>query len=178
MRANSGILRTMEELPEPKRELEYRRLFDIALGIKGVDGVIEVLGGLFLAMVRPAMITGWVARFTAEELAREPNGLTAHAVHALAHSLAASGHWLIAGYLVLHGLIKVLLVVGIFSGRRIAYPLFMASLLVFGVYEIYRGMARHEVVLQVLAALDFAILILTVHEYRIRYGESITKIFS
>lgn len=166
------------ELPEPKREIEIRRIFDIALVVKGIDGVIEILGALFIALVRPAAITNWLSRLTSEELVREPSGLTAHAVHALSHSLSAGGHWLIAIYLVLHGLVKVLLVIGIFSGKRIAYPLFMASLVVFGTYEMYRGTARHEIYLQVLAVLDFAILILTVHEYRMRYGESITKMFS
>ena len=165
------------ELPEPEKEVAYRRLFDIALVIKGIDGVIEVLAGALIAFIAPAAITGWFARIAGDELTREPNGLTAHAVHTLAQALAASGHWLIALYLVLHGLIKVLLVIGIFTGKRIAYPLFMAALVIFGIYEIYRGIARHEVFLQALAVLDFAILLLTVHEYRTRYGESILNFF-
>lgn len=161
-----------------KRERDFRRLFDVALVIKAIDGIIEVVGGVLVVAIRPAFITGLIASLNAEELAREPNGLTAKAVHLVASSLAAGGHWLIGLYLVLHGIIKVLLVLGIFAGKRIAYPLFMGALLVFGIYEIYRGTARHEIFLQALAALDFAILVLTVHEYRIRYGESILKLFS
>ena len=57
----------------------------------------------------------------------------------------------------------------IFSGKRIAYPLFMVALVIFGTYEAYRGFVRHETLLQVLAIFDFSLLILTSYEYRRRY---------
>ena len=66
-------------------------------------------------------------------------------------------------------MVKVLLVIGIFAGKRIAYPLFMAALTLFGAYEAYRGFVRQELLLQVLAIFDFSLLTLTAYEYRRRY---------
>lgn len=151
------------------RERDMLWLFDVALVVKGIDGGLEMLGGLLVLLVPPAFIIRIAEFVTGGELATDPDDPVATTIRSLAHSFAVHTHYFITLYLVLHGLIKVLLVAGIFAGKRIAYPLFMLALVIFGAYEAYRGILRHELLLQVLAAFDVMLLILTAYEFRRRY---------
>ena len=157
---------------EQKAERDLLWVFDLALILKGVDGALEVAGALLVLFVPPALIVRVAEFVTAGELATDPNDFIAVTIRDLAHSFAVHTHYFIALYLALHGLIKVLLVLGIFAKKRIAYPLFMVALAVFGAYEAYRGIALREVLLQALAVFDFVLLVLTVYEYRRRYPKA------
>ncbi len=86
-----------------------------------------------------------------------------------AHAFTIHTHYLLALYLALHGIVKIALVIGIFAKKRIAYPLFMVALTLFGAYELYRGLLLNELLLQALGAFDFALLLLTAYEYRRKY---------
>ena len=154
---------------EARREKDLLWVFDLALILKAVDGALEVLGALLVLVVPPAIVVKIIDFATAGELAQDPNDPIAHAIQNAAQAFSVSNHLLITLYLVLHGSIKILLVIGIFAGKRIAYPLFMAALAIFGAYEAYRGFVRHETLLQVLAVFDLSLLVLTAYEYRRRY---------
>ena len=161
----------VELLPENEveREKDILWFFDLALWLKVVNGGIEVLGAVLVLVVPPSLVVKLIEFVTSGELTRDPDDPVASALHDAATSFAVHTHYLLALYLVLHGAIKILLVLGIFAGKRIAYPLFMLALVIFGAYEAYRGFVRHEVLLQVLAVFDFSVLVLTAHEYRRRY---------
>lgn len=151
------------------RERDLLWLFDIGLILKCINGGIEILGGLLVILVPRTLIVKIVTAVTGGELASDPNDTIAMYLRTLAHSFAVHTHYFIALYLVLHGTIKIILVIGIFSGKRIAYPIFIVVLGIFGAYEAYRGIAYHEVLLQFLAVFDIALLALTSYEYRHRY---------
>ena len=155
-----------------QRERDILWLFDIGLILKAVDGALEVVAALFIAFVPPVLVVDLVNFATAGELTEARDDVVARFLHGLAQSFAVSNHFLIALYLSVHGAIKVALVAGIFRGYRSAYPLFIAALAVFGTYELYLGVLRHEMLLGVLGALDFLLLVLTAYEYRRRYPRS------
>ncbi len=46
--------------------------FEVAIILKGLDGVLEVLGGLLLLVVTPATINRIVAWLTEHELSQDP----------------------------------------------------------------------------------------------------------
>ena len=161
----------MEILPatEVEREKDILWFFDLALWLKAVNGGLEVLVAFLVLVVPPSLILKLVEFATSGEVGQDPSDFIATTIRDAAHTFAIHTHYLLALYLVLHGGIKVLLVIGIFAGKRIAYPLFMAALVLFGAYEAYRGFVRHETLLQILAVFDLLVLVLTVHEYRRRY---------
>ena len=161
----------IEILPanEVEREKDILWLFDLALWLKVVNGGLEMLGAVFVLFVPPVLVVKLVEFVTSGELAQDPDDPIVGGLRDAAHSFAIHTHYLLAAYLILHGAVKVLLVWGIFAGKRIAYPLFMGALVIFGTYEAYRGFVRHEVLLQILAIFDFGVLVLTAHEYRRRY---------
>jgi uncharacterized membrane protein len=161
----------MEVLPTNKEEREKDILwfFDLALLLKVVNGGLEMLAA-FLILVVPSSLVLKITQFaTSGEIAQDPDDPVATAIRSAAHAFTIHTHYLLALYLVLHGAIKVMLVMGIFAGKRIAYPLFMIALVLFGTYEAYRGFVRHEGLLQILAIFDFTLLVLTAYEYRRRF---------
>ena len=162
-------MRPGEDANEEKREKDILWLFDLALILKAVNGSLEMLGALLVLFVPPSLVLKLAEFATGGELAQDPSDPVVAFIREAARAFAVHTHYFLAFYLALHGLIKVLLVIGIFAKKKMAYPLFMLSLAVFGAYEAYRGFVLHELLLQALALFDFALLLLTVHEYRRRY---------
>lgn len=161
----------MEILPENKieREKDILWFFDLALILKAVNGGLEMLGAALVLAVPPALVIKIVEFLTGGEIGQDVDDPIATALQSAAQTFTVHSHYLLAAYLALHGLVKVLLVMGIFAGKKIAYPLFMIALVLFGSYEAYRGFMRQELLLQVVAVFDFSLLVLTAYEYRRRY---------
>lgn len=164
--------KNVQQSPQTNKERKEENIlwfFDLALTLKAIDGILEIAGALLVLVVPPALVVKVIEFATAGELAQDPHDPIANAIRSAAQTFSVNNHLLIMVYLALHGAIKVLLVVGILTGKRIAYPLFMITLALFGAYETYRGFVRQELLLQVLAVFDFLLLILTAYEYRRRY---------
>lgn len=160
----------MELLPTPlEREKDLLWVFDVALWAKAVNGALEMVVALLILFVPPTLVLRLAEFATGGEVAQDANDYVANSIVSMAQTYAVHSHYLFAIYLALHGGVKVALVIGIFMKKRVAYPLFMASLLLFGAYEAFRGFILHETLLQVIAVLDLALLVLTSHEYRRRY---------
>jgi uncharacterized membrane protein len=151
------------------RERDILWLFDFALIMKVVNGALEMLTALLILFVPPALVIRLAEFATNGELAQDPDDPIATAILTTAQTFTIHSHYLLAGYLALHGIIKIVLVIGIFAKKKIAYQLFMLALVFFGIYEAYRGFILHELLLQALAFFDLGLLILTSYEYRRRY---------
>ena len=143
--------------------------FDLTLIVKAINGAFEIVGAVLVLVVPPAFVVRVIEFVTAGELAQDPDDFIATTLRNVAHSFAVRPHLLIALYLAVHGIVKLSLVIGIFAKKHMAYPLFMMALLVFGGYELYRGFVRYDWFLYSLAIFDFAIVLLTAHEYRRAY---------
>ena len=161
------------EYPSQKGESAQDRdllwLFDLALILKIINGSLEMLAALLVLFVPPSFVLKLAEFATSGELAQDPNDPIATTLRNAAHTFTVHTHYLLAAYLALHGVVKVLLVIGIFAKKKIAYPLFMIALALFGAYEAYRGFMLHELLLKALAVFDLSLLVLTSHEYRRRY---------
>lgn len=157
------------ELKEEKIEKDILWLFDLALILKVVNGALEVLAALLILLVPPSLVLRLAEFATSRELAQDIDDPIATAIQSSAAAFAVHSHYFLALYLAFHGGIKILLVLGIFAKKRIAYPLFMISLAIFGAYEAYRGFVLDEMLLKAIAVFDLALFLLTSHEYRRRY---------
>ncbi|MCY0906397.1 DUF2127 domain-containing protein [Arthrobacter sp. H14-L1] len=142
------------------------RTFKISLTLKGLDGVLELIGGVLLLLVSPAQL-GAVARFlTQHELSQDPNDLIANALVHYSGTLTASASLFGAVYLLLHGLVKVVLVWAVLRDKFWAYPWMVAFLLVFIAYQGYQLVVGFTIGMLLLTAFDIFIVWLTMHEYR------------
>ncbi len=142
------------------------KTFQISLTLKGLDGVLELIGGVLLLLVTPAQL-GAVARFlTQHELSEDPHNLVANALVHYSATLTASASLFGAVYLLLHGLVKVVLVWAVLRDKFWAYPWMIAFLLVFIAYQGYQLIVGFTIGLLLLTAFDIFIVWLTLHEYR------------
>ncbi len=142
------------------------RTFKISVALKGLDGVLEIIGGCALLFVSPATLQSWARALTAHELAEDPHDFVAthllHSASQLSHATTLFG----AVYLLSHGIAKVVLVVALLREQLWAYPWMVALLGVFIVYQLYRLSDRFTVGLALLTAFDGFVVWLTVREYR------------
>jgi len=130
--------------------------------------VLEIVGGLLVFIISPALVQNVAAYFTAEELGQDPHDFIAASVLHWANVYATGPHQLfIALYLLVHGIVKAGLVIGLLRGRLWAYP---ASLIIFGlliVYQLYLFILGQSLAVAALTFFDFVVVYLIWREYGI-----------
>jgi uncharacterized membrane protein len=142
------------------------RLFRIAMIVKGVDGAAELIGAITLLLVSGGTIQTLINDVVSRDLLGPPDGsLARHFVSGTAE-FASGNRTFAVVYLGLHGIVKLLLVVALLRKIRPVYPVAVVVLGLFVAYEIYRATQTGSVLLAFLAALDVAIIVLVIREYR------------
>ncbi|WP_125610161.1 DUF2127 domain-containing protein [Specibacter cremeus] len=144
----------------------WDKLFAIGIALKGLDGVIELLGGFALLFVGPAQINHWAFLFTRSELSEDPNDFIANHILAAAAKLTGNIVLFTAVYLIVHGLVKVILVGALLLNQTWAYPWMIGVLVLFIVYQLYQLAVKWSWGLLALTVFDAFIVVLTWHEYK------------
>lgn len=90
----------------------------VAIAVKGIDGVIETLLGLLIAITGPDRFYSLVLRFTTPELEENPANRTAAAVQHGAAGLAHASAAFTIFYLLTHGILKSGIAVNLLAGHR------------------------------------------------------------
>jgi uncharacterized membrane protein len=141
------------------------RTFAVGIILKGLDGVLEVVGGLVLLVVSPAAIDSLTRALTQHELSEDPHDfLATHLLHA-AGSLTSASVRFGAVYLISHGVVKVVLVAALLRNKIWAYPWMIAFLIAFIAYQVYRMTFAFSIGLLALTVFDVFIAWLTYREY-------------
>jgi uncharacterized membrane protein len=143
------------------------KTFKIGLVLKGLDGVLEVIGGILLLFLSPQAIQHFVRVLTAHELSEDPHDLIArsllHTTAHLSHGTTLFG----AIYLLSHGIAKIVLVALVLKDKLWAYPWLIGLLLAFIAYQLYQITAvRFSIGLALLTVFDAVLVWLTWREYR------------
>jgi len=86
------------------------------LAVKGFDGAVETVAGLVIFLTGPQRIYRWVVRITAPELYDSSHVAAVHAIRRGAEHLATTGAHFVEFYLVVHGLLKLALVLVLLRG--------------------------------------------------------------
>ena len=142
------------------------RTFQIGIILKGLDGVLETVGGLLLLAISPAQINRIVHDLTQHELSQDPHDFVANHLLRYAHGLTGHAVTFAAIYLLVHGLIKVVLIVALLRNKLWAYPWLIAVLILFIAYQLYLIALKPTVGLSLLTAFDALIVWLTWREWR------------
>lgn len=141
-------------------------VFEIGIILKGLDGVLETIGGLLLLFVSPATINRLVVNLTQHELSEDPHDFIARHLLHYAHGLTGSAVTFAAVYLLAHGIVKIVLVAALLLNRLWAYPWMIAFLLLFIGYQLYRIAVSPTWGLTALTIFDGLIVWLTWREWR------------
>jgi len=142
-------------------------LFKVAMLVKGIDGAAELIVAMVLLLVSAATVHRLVADVLARDLLGSADGPLAQHVATVTDGFATGNRTFAVVYLGLHGMVKLALVVALLRKWVPAYPVAIAVLGAFVVYEVYRATRTGSLLLPVLAVLDIAIIVVVVREYRL-----------
>ena len=143
------------------------RLFELAIFVKGVDGVLETIGGLLILFVPLHSLDTLVRWLLAHELS-ESRDWVARAVEHLLDSLSLNSKLFASIYLIGHGLVKIFLVYALWREKLWAFPVALWFLALFVVYQLYRFTHTHSTALLILALLDVCVGWFIWREYLVR----------
>ena len=149
------------------REKTIHRIFDISVALKGAHALIEIIGGVSLYLISTDRIVGWINDFSQDQLVENPHDFIATPLLKFAEGFSVEKHDFYAFYLLSHGLVKGVLVIGLLKEKLWAYP---ASFVVFGAfiaYQLYRYSFTQDFSLILLSIFDLFVIALAAHEYRL-----------
>ena len=142
------------------------RSFQTSITLKGLDGLLEILGGFLFLGRNPARVNAIVAAITKGELLSDPHDFMAtHLLHASQHMMGEARYFYFF-YLASHGVAKVVLVVALWLNRMWAYPAMIVMLVAFIVYQLYRMTFAPSWFLVLLTLFDAVVIWLTWAEYK------------
>ncbi|MCB1353201.1 MAG: DUF2127 domain-containing protein [Rhodobacteraceae bacterium] len=148
-------------------ENRIHQVFRVSVILKGLHALIEIAGGLLFYFVSTQQILALVNRLTREELVEDPRDFIATHLLAAAQGLTGATESFYAWYLVSHGLIKVVLVVGLLREKLVAYPASLVAMAGFIAYQLYRYSYTHSLGLILLTVFDLIVMVLIWHEWRL-----------
>lgn len=142
------------------------RSFQASITLKGIDGLLEILGGLLALFASPSRVNTFLDAITHHAVTRNPNAFIAsHLLHA-SSTITGHAHYFIAFYLVSHGLAKTILVIALWLNRMWAYPGMIILLVLFILYQFYRMTFAMSWWLIWLTVFDIIVILLTYAEYK------------
>lgn len=141
--------------------------FEAGIILKGLNGILETIGGLALFFVTPEKLNRLILFVIQDELLEDPKDFIANHLMQLAHSLSLSTQIFVAAYLFSHGVIKIVLVTWLGEHKLWAYPIAIVIFVLFIAYQLYRYFSTGSVWLIFLSIFDMLLIILTWLEYKL-----------
>lgn len=140
-------------------------LFSLGVIGKGIDGALEIVGGVLLLFISPDRIHALIRVLTQHELSEDPGDLIATWLRNSTLHLSSGVTLFAAAYLLWHGVVKAGLVAALLLRIRWAYPAAILAFSVFIVYQLYRYSHTHSPALLALSVADVVVIALTWLEY-------------
>lgn len=141
-------------------------LFKVGVWLKGLNGLLDTLGGLILLVVSPTALSQFTQLLTREELSEDPRDFVANTLLHLVQNLSVDAKLFGGLYLLSHGVIKLGLAVALLKNKLWAYPLAIGFIGLFMLYQVYRLSLGYSLGLVLLTIFDVVVVYLIWHEYR------------
>ncbi len=151
-----------------RKEKEIGLFFRIAVFLKGLDALLELVGGTLALLVPPGVVIWGMTLLTRHELIEDPHDIVATFLLHGAQHYAISGSAFVAIYLFAHGFVKVFLVIGLLKNKIWAYPTALVVLGLFMLYQMYRYIYAHSLIMLGLTIFDLAVVWLIWREYLVQ----------
>lgn len=148
----------------PKSLLD--KTYEIGIIIKGIDGSLELIGGLLLLFLSSNTILSITNFLTQDALGENPHNFIANHIEKTGQHLASGQTTFAIAFLLTHGLVKVVLVICLLLNKLWAYPWALVALSLFLVYQIYLLVTKTTFSMAFLSVLDAIIIWLVWREWR------------
>jgi uncharacterized membrane protein len=161
------VKRRATDYDRAMQEKRIHQIFVVSVSLKGLHALIEIAGGLALYLVSAASIVQAINRWSYDELIEDRHDWVASHLLDFSRTFSVAEHNFYAFYLLSHGLVKSVLVIGLLRERLWAYPASFAVFGLFIVYQLYRYSYTHDFALILLTIFDLFVIALAWHEYRL-----------
>lgn len=147
------------------KEKQYLTLFNLSIIIKGINAIIDIIGGLIIWFTSKVILVNFILDLLQNELSDNPDDYIGNFIVNSAAELSVSSQYFVGGYLLAHGVVKIFLLICLFKKKLWAYPLsiIVFSLLVF--YEMYVFYFNGSLWTLSVIFFDIILILLTGHEY-------------
>lgn len=157
----------MGELKHPVRDKNIVDTgFRIMVILKGISALAELLVGIFLALPFSRVLQKEIIEFLKEELVEKSDDKIINMLYSFFTGYTMDMNNFMITYMVFHGLIKLIIVYLLYKNKIWAYPFSVAVLILFVIYQMYKFMTLHSVLLIILTVLDIVLIVFTILEYR------------
>ncbi len=153
------------------KAIQEKRIFvayEIGLFLKGLQAFLEVLAGSLLYLISIDNITAFATNIANGELAETPNDTLSHFLIHSVSQLSSSGKFFLAFYLLSHGIIKLIIIVGLFLRKEWAYPAALVGLGGLILYQLYSIVTHYSIFLALFTIMDIGILWLIWREHKVQ----------
>jgi uncharacterized membrane protein len=158
-------MRDEVEARNSARRRFLHRVFELAVIAKGVDGALELIGGLLLLFLSRSAIRGTLLFLVQGELKEDPTDLVANLiVHNTPNLIRARVP--ASAFLIVHGVVKLALVGGLAASALWAYPAAIVVFAGFTAYQIFQLTQQYSPFLEIVTVLDIGVVLLIIAEYR------------
>lgn len=147
-------------------EKGFHELFEISIITKGIVGFFEFIAGIFLSFINPFTINRFVAFLIQKELSEDPKDIMANFLFHTTQNISPSSKHYLAFFLIAHGIIKIILVIGLLRNKLWAYSTSIILFLIFIISQIYHLSHSYSLFWGLAILFDIAVVILIFHEYK------------
>jgi uncharacterized membrane protein len=152
----------------PTEITRAHRMFEVALLLKGLNGLVELVGGTLTLFIPLRTVNQLVLWLTASEIENDPNDWLANTLIDAAEKLSMGTKEYASFYLLAHGAVKVFLVYSLWREKIWAFPIGLSLIGALVCYSLYRFTHTHAVSLLFFAAIDLIIMWFIWREYLVQ----------
>src|SRR5579875_446903 len=150
--------------PDRRTQLLHR-IFELGVLAKGIDGALELIGGVLLLVLSPSALRGTIFILVEAELKEDPTDLVAnllvHNTSTMIHSRGAASL-----FLLVHGAVKLGLVGGLATRKSWSYPAAILIFTGFTIYQLHQLAQQYSGFLGIVTLLDIIVVLSIAAEYR------------
>jgi uncharacterized membrane protein len=153
--------------PEAEKERTIYSFFEVLVFAKGAQGIFDLVASVIVYLIPLRAIVAIADHFTEDAIESDPDDFIANHIHDFAHNLSIGGKEFAALYLLLHGIIKLGLAIGLLSGKRAAYPIALVLMALLIVYQSYRIWLHYSPLLIAATIFDCSVFYIIAREFMI-----------
>jgi uncharacterized membrane protein len=145
---------------------QVHKLFILGLVIKGANGLVELAAGFLLYFLAATNVSNFIYSITSHELFEDPNDFVANILIKSADNFSISAKNFLVLFLIIHGVVKLFLVVQLFKKKIWSYPVAIFLFTLFLFYQSYRVLISFSWLMLILSIIDLFVIALIILEYR------------
>lgn len=149
-----------------KNKDSIHALFKISIFLKSIFAFIEIISGCLLFFVTSDLLLKFVYSIFGHELIQDPADIFVNFLLNLFSNFSSSIKFFFAIYLLIHGIIKLGLIISLWKERLWAYPLSGIVFSLFIIYQSYRYFQYPTLSLILLTIIDIFVIVLIYFEYK------------